>query len=816
MAEQSSLLPPPALAEVAVPLPMQRRFTYVVPPALDAQLAVGHVVRVPFGPRTLTGYVVDRAPKLDVPVEKLRAITSLVDPLPAFDAGQLGFFRWMAGYYRASLGEVIATALPSGMRATSRLVFRATDEGVEALAVAGVHGEQAEVLREVIARPGLTRKGFARRLRELMEPDQVEAALEALKRKELVVSEHDTPGGLGGMQKVLRQLVPAAELLERMPRAGKRQQEVMDAVEAAGGTLSVAELASAQGPYARTAARKLVEKGLLADELVEIRDPVVAGELPASAEPPVLTEAQQAAVDAITGDPRPWLLHGVTGAGKTEVYLNAAARVLERGQQVLVLVPEIGLTPLLTGRFRARFGERIAVLHSGLTGAERLREWRRIRSEEASVAIGARSALFAPFQRLGLLVVDEEHDDSYKQDDGVRYSARDLAVVLGQLRKAAVVLGSATPSMESWDNARTDRYGLLQLLERPTPRPVPTVELVDMNRVQRVNGRPPVLAPVVVQALRDCFDAGGKAIVLFNRRGYANSVQCPDCGGGYACPSCGVNLVLHLRQRTLTCHYCGFHRPYTPACPSCTGTLEVLGQGTQLVEETLDQLFPDIPVGRMDADTTQVRGSHHQILEAFRRGETRMLVGTQIVAKGHDFPDVHLAVVVSADHTLHMPDFRAAERTYALLTQVAGRAGRGEVAGRVLVQTHQRDHFVFRHLDDFAGFMDEERVIRQTLRYPPYRRLVLLRVEGAERSDAMREAVHLARRLREAAPKDLVMVLGPVPAAMPRLVGRWRFQILLKGQRSRDFRRWLAGVELSVPARKGVRLVVDVDPRHLM
>ncbi len=816
MAAQSSLLPTPALAEVAVPLPLHQRFTYVVPPALDAQLALGHVVRVPFGPRTLTGYVVDRAPTLEVPVEKLRAVTALVDPLPAFDQDQLGFFRWIAGYYRAGLGEVIATALPSGMRATSHMVFRATDEGVEALAVNAVAGVHAEVLREVIARPGLTRRGLVRRLRELLQNEQVEGALDALRRKELVVGEQDTPGGLGGMQKVVRLIVPAAEVLERLPRAGKRQREVVDAVAEAGGVLALAALAALQGPYARTAARKLVEAGILADELVEVRDPVVAGELPASSEPPVLTAAQEAAVEAIAGEPRPWLLHGVTGSGKTEVYLHAASRVLERDQQVLVLVPEIGLTPLLTGRFRARFGERIAVLHSGLTGAQRLREWRRIRSGEATVAIGARSALFAPFRALGLLVVDEEHDDSYKQDEGVRYSARDLAVVLGHLRGAAVVLGSATPSMETWENARAERYGLLQLLERPTPRPVPTVELVDLNRVARVDGRPPVLAPVVVQALRDCFDGGGKAIVLFNRRGYANSVQCPDCGGGYACPSCGVNLVLHMRQRTLTCHYCGFHRPYSPACPSCTGTLDVLGQGTQRVEEALDRLFPDVPVGRMDADTTQVRGSHHAILEAFRRGETRMLVGTQIVAKGHDFPDVHLAVVVSADHTLHMPDFRAAERTYALLTQVAGRAGRGDVTGRVLVQTHQRDHFVFQHLDDFAAFMDEERRLRQTLRYPPFRRLVLLRVEGAERSDAMREAVRLAKRLRDAAPKDGVMVLGPVPAAMPRLVGRWRFQILLKGQRSRDFQRWLAGVELSVPTRKGVRLVIDVDPRHLM
>jgi primosomal protein N' (replication factor Y) len=510
----------------------------------------------------------------------------------------------------------------------------------------------------------------------------------------------------------------------------------------------------------------------------------------------------------------------VTGAGKTEVYLRAAAEVLKRDKQVLVLVPEIGLTPLLTGRFRARFGDAVAVLHSGLSGAQRLREWRRIRAGEARVAVGARSALFAPFADLGLLVVDEEHDGSYKQDDGVRYSARDLAVVKGLKAGCPVVLGSATPSMETYQNALDDRYGLIELLDRPTPRPVPAIEVVDLNGVDRVSGKVPLLSDEVSGALRQCFDNGGKAIVLYNRRGYATTVQCQDCGGSYACPSCGVGLVLHMRQRTLTCHYCGFHRPYERACPSCHSTnLEILGRGTERVQEALEEAFPDIPIGRMDADTTSYRGAHHKLLEEFRQGQTRLLVGTQIVAKGHDFPDVHVAVVIGADHILMMPDFRAAERTFALLVQLAGRAGRGDVAGRVLVQTHHPDHYVFKLLGDFRAFHAEESRQRRLLHYPPFTRLALLRIESSDRDGAMNAALDLARRLRESmegmTPKP-AQVLGPVPAALPRLVGRWRFQILVRGPKTVAFQRWLHKVDLSVSRRKGVRMIIDVDPRHLM
>ena len=788
------------LVDCAVALPVTGSFTY----RTELDLRLGHAVLVPFGSRKVTGYVL--GPAQATPGQKLRAVDRLLDPEPAFGEDQLAFFRWIAAYYRSGLGEVIQTALPTAMEAHTRSVHRASNEGVDALALGEVSGDDAEVLRELIDRPGLTRRGLQRRLRELLEPAATARALDRLKRHGHVDVEQEEVGGPGGEERV-------AVLVGVPLKLGARQRLLVEALQE--GERPVAALAAEQGPYARTALKRLVEQGFVRIELREKRDPVVIGELPETREPPTLTEAQQAAVEALRVA-RPHLLHGVTGAGKTEVYLRAAAEVLERGQQVLVLVPEIGLTPLLTGRFRARFGEAIAVLHSGLTGAQRLREWRRIRAGEATVAVGARSALFAPFRDLGLLVVDEEHDGSYKQDEGVRYSARDMAVVRGHLAGCPVVLGSATPSLETWHNAHQGRYGLVELLERPTPRPVPEIELVDLNAEEKVDGRLPLVAEPTLEALRAAFAAGGKAIVLYNRRGYATLIECVDCGAAFSCPSCGVSLVLHQAHRTLICHYCGFHRNMPSECPGCTGTLDVLGKGTERVEEVLASLFPEVGIARMDADTTAVRGSHHRILEGFRRGDSRMLVGTQIVAKGHDFPDVHVACVLGADHVLGMPDFRAGERCYALITQLAGRAGRGEVAGRVLVQTRQPQHPVFQQLGDFGRFARETLRTRELLRYPPCGRLALVRVEGPDRAATLDVAWDLQRRLRATADGQVIQVLGPATAALPRLVGRWRFQLVLKGSDDQAWRAWLARIDLSARKARKVRVHLDVDPLHLL
>lgn len=811
-------------ASVAVARPLPAPLTYAVPALLADRLEVGHVVLVPLGRGRETGYVVDlpEAPGLDP--AKVKPLARLLDPTPAFDARQLSFFRWIADYYLSPLGQVIQTALPKVLRAKSLRVVEPTAEGVDALTDGLADEANAQVLREVVSRPGLTARGLARRLVDEVPKAEVDRALARLVRRGWVQwDEREVRESRPVVQRAaLVGSVDAA--LARTSRAGTRMKAVLRALDRAGGAVDVPVLVAEQGAGCRSALKRLAEVGAVEITEREARDALEEVPAQGSATPPVLNADQAEALRALTAEDAAgaWLLHGVTGSGKTEVFLGAAAHVLAQGRQVCVLVPEIGLTPQLVGRFKARFGDDVAVLHSGLTGRDRLAHWRRIRAGEAPVTVGARSALFAPFQDLALLVVDEEHDDSYKQDDGVRYHARDLAVVLGVRWRCPVVLASATPSLETWANARRGRYRLLRLPERATPRPVPRVELVDMTALPRPDGGGPrpILHPDTVAALRDTFREGGQAIVLYNRRGFATMVQCTSCGATWECPNCGISMTLHKGSRTLACHYCGLKRPLHDHCPSCgQATLEELGKGTERVEEVLAATFPEVPIGRMDADTTAVRGAHHRILEDFREGRTRMLVGTQIVAKGHDFPGVHTAVVVSADQGFRMPDFRAAERTHALLVQVAGRAGRGDVAGRVLVQTWKPDHPALHQLDDVAAFLDAEARLRRVMRYPPFRRLVLVRLDGVKRPDVGGAAVKLARGLtRTAGGYDGVDVLGPAAAALPRLVGRWRIQILLRGAEPGPFRAFLRAVRRPIQeaAGRGVRVSVDVDPRHLM
>ena len=821
--------------EVAVALPVQGPFTYTVPD--DMELELGHVVLVPFGSRRITGYVLGSG-NAAVPAGKLRPVARLLDPTPVFDPDQLDFFRWIARYYLASLGEVIATALPAAMQARTRRVVVPTDEGIAELAAPRLVADDAtSVLREVVARPGLTPGGLVRRLHGELNEAQVKRALANLERaRHVAIAERETQGTQGRVTAVRRIGDPKAQV------RGVRMQGVLAALAEASGTLDLAQLVGREGPGARDAVRRLAEQGLVERFLREDRRDTVVAELPGTRTPPLLNPSQRDAVRALAAvhSARVFLLHGVTGSGKTEVYLHAAQAVLARGQQVLVLVPEISLTPQLTGRFRARFGDAVAVLHSGLGPGDRLRQWRRIRAREATVAVGARSALFAPFPDLGLVVVDEEHDDSYKQDEGVRYHARDLAVVRATLAGCPVVLGSATPSTESWSNALAGRYQMLRLPERATARTVPRVELVDMR------GRPPALAlsDELVAALEQTLAQGGKAIVLYNRRGYAPTVLCQGCGNAYRCPSCGVGLVYHRAGRathgpggTLICHHCGYNQPFQPDCPVCGTDLHIQGHGTARVEEALRERFPEVLMARMDADTTTGRGAHHAILERFRQGEVQVLVGTQMVAKGHDFPDVHLAAVVGVDHLLMMPDFRSAERVHALVTQLAGRAGRGEVQGRVLVQTCQPDHFVFQFLAGepalgppeegqpapafpldpaMDAFLAAETRQRRLLGHPPASTLVLVRLEGTDQVATRAAARDLAGQLRRNADPG-VRIQGPVSAPLTRLVGRWRFQLILRSPDRGALRRFLlAHTEALSQPRAGVRVSVDVDPRNLL
>ena len=538
-----------------------------------------------------------------------------------------------------------------------------------------------------------------------------------------------------------------------------------------------------------------------------------------------LTVEQRSAADALAeavrgGAGASFLLHGVTGSGKTEVFITAMEETLATGRGVLVLVPEIALTHQLVERVRDRFGDLVAVLHSGLGPRERWDEWRRIRSGEARVVVGARSAVFAPLARPGLLVVDEEHDAAYKQEDGIRYNARDLAVVRARLARAVVVLASATPSAETHHAAREGRHRLLALASRPTPQPLPEVELVDLRARERPRSGETLLSPEVRAALEANLAAGGQTLVFLNRRGFATWLQCPACGATASCPECSVTLTWHRRAGALACHHCHHRRRPPRACEECGGPgLEAFGVGTEQIESMLQGCFPAATVDRMDRDAAQRPGAQRRILRDWHAGDTDILVGTQMVSKGHDVPGVTLVIVLLADLSLNVPDFRAGERTFQQLVQVAGRAGRGAAPGRVLVQTLRPEHpsllAAARH--DHAGFMAGELGRRRVLGYPPFARLTLVRIDGPDEARVERAAARLVERLRaQASALDAGegAVLGPAPPPVARLRGRHRRQILLRSAKVpalRAMARSARAVEGAL-RRAGMRLVVDVDP----
>ncbi|HEV7735134.1 MAG TPA: primosomal protein N' [Candidatus Binatia bacterium] len=540
---------------------------------------------------------------------------------------------------------------------------------------------------------------------------------------------------------------------------------------------------------------------------------------------PTLTTEQRVAANAIiaavaSAAASSFLLHGITGSGKTEVFLTAAEATLAADRDVLVLVPEIALTHQLVERVRGRFGDQVAVLHSGLGPRERWTEWRRIRSREARVVVGARSAVFAPVARLGLVVVDEEHDAAYKQEDGIRYNARDLAVVRARLASAAVVLASATPSAESYHAAQDGRHALLSLTGRPTAQSLPEVEIVDLRQRSYPDGGNALLSDTMRDALEHNLAAGHQSLVFLNRRGFATYLQCPACGTAASCPHCSVTLTWHRHAGALVCHHCHHHRPPTPKCEGCGGPpLQAFGVGTEQIESIIQTYFPDAAVDRMDRDAANRPGAQRRILQDWQAGETDILVGTQMVSKGHDVPGVTLVAVLLADLSLNMPDFRAGERTFQLLVQVAGRAGRGDAPGRVLVQTFRPGHpsleAAARH--DYVGFMAGELERRRELGYPPFARMVNLRLDGRDPAAVEDAATALAKRLRtQAAALELPLdtVMGPAPPPIERIKGRHRWQVLLRAAAVPPLRA-LARVARTAEAalrRDGVRLVIDVDP----
>jgi primosomal protein N' (replication factor Y) len=866
--------------DVALPVPLDRAFTYELG---GLEVVAGARVLVPFGGQKLMGVVVkvhDVAPSADVEV---KAVAQVLDEVALLGSELMELGKWIAVYYCAPLGEVLRGMLPLTAEVRRQWVYRIAERGRRVL----FEGARGSSRRSKLSVEDQNREYAVLNYLESGEPGKVatirgatganKALLDAMARKSWLVREAvaetrdarrvemvavlaEDPG--------LRAQGPegeAAAATKRLPKLNENQLAVMAELAGCGGRELVRELRvrlAARG-VPESSLGTLVKRGLVRLEEVASAFSVssMTNEGKKFAHEWVLNEAQTEALAVIVaamakqekqihfeddrkksnGDDAgggigggfvPILLYGVTGSGKTAVYIAAIRRALAAGRSALLLVPEIGLTPGTAAQMVAAFGSEVALLHSQLTPDERAEQWHRIRRGEARVVIGTRSAVFAPMPELGLILVDEEHDGSYKQEETPRYHARDVAVMRAKLLGCCVVLGSATPSLESWNNAERGRYTRVELLKRVQERPMPAVEMIDMREEFRETGAEQLFSRKLLAETQATLDRGEQAIILLNRRGYSFVVMCRSCGDKLECENCAISLTYHkpgnederngearVGQR-LECHYCGFRRGVPKACPKCGSEhLYYMGAGSQQGEERLQELFPGARIGRMDRDTVRSRGDMERLLGRLHSGEINLLVGTQMIAKGHDIHGVTLVGVVGADFALGLPDFRSAERVFQLLTQVSGRAGRGDLAGNVLVQTYQPDHYVnnFARTHDYTGFAAKEMYMRRGMRYPPFSVLANVLVQAETLEEVLGIATKIGRWV--AARKFAgVKVLGPAPAPVSRLKRIYRYHFLLKADR-RDvlggaLHELLAMVESEEIPRRSV--VVDVDAIHLM
>ena len=748
----SSPDPTDAIVGVAVPVPGLGLLSYRVPPCMPRPPKGARVV-VPLGTRTVIGCVVESHGTVS-PDGQLRDLASVLDDQPFLPTDVVDLALWVGEYYACGPGDVLTIAMPPAARRGDVHAFRTR-------AVASLTKAEAGTDPPAVA----VRAGRQREAIEYLAACPAGSPLAVLAR-----------AGFSG------------EVLRRLERQGlvTIRQEI-DERDPFGAGPSAED---GHGRWSITAAD--------------------TANRPLSGEQTTAFETLRAAADARQF--QTVLLHGVTGSGKTEIYLRLASHVIEQGRRVLLLVPEIALTPAVAGAFRAAFGSRVAIQHSGLSAGERHDQWHRIRRGDVDVVIGTRSAVFAPVERLGLLIVDEEHDGSYKQDETPRYHGRDVAVVRGRMARALVVLGTATPSLESAVNAEEGRYGRVTLTRRVLDRPLAAVRIVDMRKEMAAGGPDVALSAPLVEAIGHRLERREQSLVLLNRRGFATVVFCRQCAATVECPHCTVTLTFHRAARRLRCHYCNYASGVPRQCGECGGQfLEQSGFGTERIEADLRGHFPDARIARVDRDTVRRRGSIARVLTAVARGEIDILVGTQMIAKGHDFPAVTLVGVVSADVGLGLADFRAGERTFQLLTQVVGRAGRGATAGEALIQTLYPDHYSVRAAaaQDYAAFFAREMEFRRAMHYPPDRSLINVIVKGRTNDAAMRDAADLVARVRQlGAP---LTVLGPAPAALSKIKDEYRVQFFLKGRHRRAMREAiLAALEARPDLRR--RTVVDIDP----
>jgi primosomal protein N' (replication factor Y) len=792
-------------AEVSVNSPAagRRTFSYSIPAGLDVQ--EGQAVLVPFGQRTLQGVVMELT---GVPaVEDTREITDIIESTPVLSSHQIALARWISEYYLSSLFEAVALMLPPGFERRTITRLNLMREDIDSSSLDDDERRLLDLVRQG--------KNELTRLEKALGKKRAESVVGRLVRKGLLARGYEL-GPIRVKPRVELYIEAAQGVGQAAPGLTPRQVALLDYLRGQAGAVTWSQARSDTGST-RASAEGLADRGLVAFTRREVRREPISYEKIRPSQPLTLTPDQTAAFEGIKeslGNKQVFLLHGVTGSGKTEIYLQALAEVVRRGKKGVVLVPEIALTPQTIERFAARFPRRVAVLHSRLSLGEQFDEWRRIRAGEFDVVVGPRSAIFAPQPDLGLVVIDEEHEWTYKQDVSPHYHAREVAIKLAGMVGATVVLGSATPDVETYYKALNGQYRLLELPERVAPSagaPLPRVEVVDMREELRAGNRG-IFSRALASAVNEAVAAGEQVILFLNRRGGATFIQCRKCGFVLRCRRCEVPLAQHIAENVLTCHQCGYKAPIPQTCPKCgSPQLKFLGAGTQKLEQEAGYMFPRAHLLRWDSDAAG-RESHQDILDRFRGRQAEVLIGTQMVAKGLDIPSVTLVGVVSADTSLNLPDFRAGERTFQLLSQVAGRAGRGPAGGKVIIQTYAPEHYAIRAAanHDYASFYEQEIAFRRQLGNPPFTRMARLVYIHANDAACQHEAERVKQLLTE---ENRVRgvggmnITGPAPAFIHRLRGRFRWQLVLRGAGLADF---LATVQLP----KG--WTVDIDPLNLL
>lgn len=817
----------PEFVEVALALPLRQTFTYSLPLGIRENVKLGARILVPFGKRALTGYAValheELSEEIEVESTAIKAVVELLDEEPLITAEILKLTQWTADYYASSWGDVLKASLPAGINATVETYINISAKGRdELIKINSAKTVKVQILRFLIEFGETAQRELANNF----GTTKTQRAIRELGASELVnvfqktISAQVRPK----RRKAVRLLAPENHKTQEKPFT-KAQQKIVETLLENEGELLFTELleladvgASSINTLAKYGFVEIFVQEVLRDPLKDAKIPFRLDLTLTDEQSKVLTEIEK----ALKAEKyKAFLLHGVTGSGKTEIYIRAMKNALEKGKSSLMLVPEIALTPVFSRRLRSVFGDEVAILHSNLSAGERFDEWRRIRQGKAGIVIGTRSAVFAPLQNLGLIIVDEEHDSSYRQHESPFYNGRDVAVVRANFVNAVVVLGSATPALETFHNSNIGKYEYLNLPNRIGNRPLASAEIVDMREVFKQIGKDATFSSQLLEAIEETHSKGEQSIILLNRRGFSQFVLCRSCGETIRCRNCDITLTFHRREARLICHYCNHREKVPHSCPNCKSHyLHFFGEGTEQIEDILKRKFSELRIARVDRDTTSKRREMEKVLEKFSEGEIDMLVGTQMLAKGHDFPNVTLVGVISVDAGLALPDFRSAERTFQLLTQVAGRAGRGDLQGRVLIQTYYPEHYALRHsqTQNYEAFYEEEIAFRQKLSYPPFVSLASILIKHPNYNYAFDNAQILKDCLIKANKENSCRILGVAPAPLARLKNEFRLQIIVKAQNRKNLRQTLDfALHDAEDKFCDLRIVnVEIDPINLL